>query len=44
MFRQNGVRYINKDELKKIFMIVDKDGSGALSLEEFKRFVSDPEA
>lgn len=44
MFRQNGVTQVTDEELKEIFMIVDKDGSGALSLNEFKRFISDPKA
>lgn len=43
MFRVNGID-ISKDTLKCLFSIVDKDGSGGISLNEFKQFSSDPRA
>jgi Ca2+-binding EF-hand superfamily protein len=35
---------ISREELKGIFDIVDTDGSGALSLDEFKQISSSKEA
>lgn len=43
MFLSNGVD-IREDELLQIFNIVDKDGSGSLSLDEFYEFVINTEA
>lgn len=39
MFLNAGIE-ISKDELKKLFSIVDTDGSGSISLDEFKQFSS----
>ena len=41
MFLEYGVD-INQYELRKLFNIVDSDGSGALSIAEFKKFSSNP--
>jgi Ca2+-binding EF-hand superfamily protein len=43
MFEENGV-FILQDELHEIFNIVDDDKSGAISLEEFRKFISCEEA
>ena len=37
MFKAHGIE-ISKNELKSLFQIVDTDGSGSLSLDEFKKF------
>ena len=37
MFHKNGI-VINEDILKELFLIVDEDCSGQLSMQEFKRF------
>lgn len=43
MFLQNGID-IHEEELMEIFNIVDQDGSGSLSLDEFFTFVIDKTA
>ena len=43
MFQANGVK-IGKVELRKLFSIVDADHSGAISIDEFKRFSQNPMA
>lgn len=43
MFTDNGIN-VSYEELKKIFNIVDEDGSGSLSLKEFETYVVDKEA
>lgn len=43
MFVQNGIN-IQQDELHAIFNIVDEDGSGSLSLQEFEAFIVDKAA
>ena len=43
MFQQNGIN-INEDTLKKLFSIVDKRNTGALDLDNFKKFAVSEEA
>ena len=41
MFKDNGITQITNEEFREIFKVVDSDGSGNISCQEFKRFVSD---
>lgn len=43
MFTYYGID-ISKQELFRLFNIIDKDNSGCLDMEEFKAFASDPTA
>lgn len=43
MFKQHKID-ISVDDLKVLFSIIDKTGSGELSLEQFKQFATSPEA
>lgn len=43
MFQQNGIN-INEETLKRLFSIVDKRNTGALDLENFKKFAMSEEA
>ena len=43
MFQSNGVN-VTLDNVKTLFNIVDEDGSGMLSVDEFKLFLKSEEA
>ena len=43
MFEENGI-FIDGADLLDIFNIVDEDKSGTLTLEEFQKFLTNPEA
>lgn len=38
MFRSNDIR-VTKPQIRQLFRVVDKNGSGDLSIEEFKRMI-----
>lgn len=43
MFDENGIN-VQESELRAIFKIVDYDKNGALSLDEFKKFINSSKA